>query len=345
MKLRLVDAANYATTTPPQLEWIVDGLVPLGGITMLSAAPKAGKSNLALSMLIAISQGRPWLKLPARSTKCLYVDGEVGGNELHRRIYRLSKGLGEDADLSGRMVLTSDRIDLEDDECVKALIDAVKMGGFELVCMDPISKMHTGCDGGERSAKLALSAIDEIRRQTGATILLVNHFGRAAAKRKTAGDRYYGSVRFAADAVSILELDRRSDQHLVLTHTDCRYSRPMEPITLMTEIDDEIARYTQIDGEDRDVLVGDSALDWLCGFLEEFFDESSDEGLWIPKSVIANEAAARGMSLSTLDRALKSAQEMTLVERQKLGREARFRISLWALGEHMSCVTPIENGD
>lgn|GEM_PF-4268801 len=345
MKLTLVDAASYATTTPPQLEWIVEGLVPVGGITMLSAAPKAGKSNLALSMLIAISQGRPWLDMPTHPTKCLYLDGEVGGNELHRRIYRLSRGLGEDVDLSEQMVLTSDRIDLDDDECVKALIAAIRAGGFELVCMDPISKMHSGCDSGERSAKLALRAIDEIRRQTGATILLVNHFGRAAAKRKTAGDRYYGSVRFAADAVSILELDRRSDEHLVLTHTDCRYSKPMEPITLLAEIGDDVARYTQIDGEDRDLLVGESALDWLCGFLGEFFDDSSDDSLWIPKSLIVDAAETRGMSLSTLDRALKSAQEMNLIERQKRGREAHFRVRASSSDEHMSCVISLDSDE
>ena len=111
------------------------------------------------------------------------------------------------------------------------------------------------------------------------------------------------------------------------------------------EIGDDVARYTQIDGEDRDLLVGESALDWLCGFLGEFFDDSSDDSLWIPKSLIVDAAETRGMSLSTLDRALKSAQEMNLIERQKRGREAHFRVRASSSDEHMSCVISLDSDE
>jgi Mrp family chromosome partitioning ATPase len=41
--------------------WLVDGLLPTGGLSVLVGKPKAGKSTLARALAVAVARGEPWL--------------------------------------------------------------------------------------------------------------------------------------------------------------------------------------------------------------------------------------------------------------------------------------------
>ena len=43
-----------------EVQWIVDGMLPTGVITLLSASPKAGKTTLLLSLMSHMDKGTPW---------------------------------------------------------------------------------------------------------------------------------------------------------------------------------------------------------------------------------------------------------------------------------------------
>jgi RecA-family ATPase len=75
---------------PPDPDWIVDGMLERGTLTVLSAAPSAGKSFLMASLAVAVVQGQPWLGRPTHGQRAVYVDGE----NLPRQVRWRFQGLG-----------------------------------------------------------------------------------------------------------------------------------------------------------------------------------------------------------------------------------------------------------
>lgn len=57
-------------------EWIVEGILPLYGVTALSAPPKSYKSFMALDIAFSVAEGVPFLGFRTHQTSVLYIDTE-----------------------------------------------------------------------------------------------------------------------------------------------------------------------------------------------------------------------------------------------------------------------------
>ena len=44
----------------PEVDWLVDGLLPTDAVSLLTAAPKVGQSTLARALAVAVAEGQ-WL--------------------------------------------------------------------------------------------------------------------------------------------------------------------------------------------------------------------------------------------------------------------------------------------
>lgn len=79
------------------VEWLVEPLVPLRGVTVLYADGGTGKSHLALSLCYAVANGhRRWLdRFPLRgAAAAIYVDGEAGPASMRERLVGFDLGAG-----------------------------------------------------------------------------------------------------------------------------------------------------------------------------------------------------------------------------------------------------------
>lgn len=70
----------------PSRQWLVDGLVPMGTVTLLGGDGGTGKSLVALQLATSTALSREWLGLPVTSGRALYVSAEDDRDELHRRL-------------------------------------------------------------------------------------------------------------------------------------------------------------------------------------------------------------------------------------------------------------------
>ena len=61
---------------PPAADYLVDGLLERGTITVLSADSGAGKSLIAASMAVAMMQSRPWLGRRTTGKRVMFIDEE-----------------------------------------------------------------------------------------------------------------------------------------------------------------------------------------------------------------------------------------------------------------------------
>ena len=85
-------AEELAVKEFPPLEFLVDGLLPLGGCAMLAAPPKRRKSFLVQDLCLSVATGRPFIGRKTRQGCTLYLALEDG---LRRLQTRQSAILGE----------------------------------------------------------------------------------------------------------------------------------------------------------------------------------------------------------------------------------------------------------
>jgi hypothetical protein len=57
----ILDLSTARLGSEPPVEWLVDGLIPVGSVCLFSGNKSLGKSSLLMDLLISSALGRPWL--------------------------------------------------------------------------------------------------------------------------------------------------------------------------------------------------------------------------------------------------------------------------------------------
>nr|WP_300975800.1 AAA family ATPase [Yoonia sp.] len=78
---------------PPRV-WHVQDLIPSDTVTLFSGDGGTGKSLLALQLAASTALARPWLGLPVREGKAIYLSAEDDRAELHRRLADIAQAEG-----------------------------------------------------------------------------------------------------------------------------------------------------------------------------------------------------------------------------------------------------------
>jgi hypothetical protein len=158
----------------PARKYLIDGLLAEGEFSVLWAAPKSGKTFLALRLAYGLACGvGMWGRAVSPGAKVLLVAAEGQGG-VAKRIAALTEELG-DANDDFLVLPQAPHINAPDTE-LPALIEMIKDHGISLVILDTLAR--TFGDADENSAKdmgLFVKIIDQIRQQTKAHILVIHH--------------------------------------------------------------------------------------------------------------------------------------------------------------------------
>ena len=65
----MVDVSELQDKTLPPMKWLIDDLLPVGGVVMLSAKPKMGKSFLAIQLALSVASGGEFLGFQAHKRR------------------------------------------------------------------------------------------------------------------------------------------------------------------------------------------------------------------------------------------------------------------------------------
>lgn len=82
----VVDVSELQDKTLPPMKWLIDDLLPVGGVVMLSAKPKMGKSFLAIQLAVSVASGGEFLGFKAQKHEVLYIDLETSQRSMKNRI-------------------------------------------------------------------------------------------------------------------------------------------------------------------------------------------------------------------------------------------------------------------
>ena len=159
------------------VDWLVDGMLSAGGISMFVGAPKSGKSTLTRQLAMAVSRGGSFLGRKVKKGKTIYLALEEQENMLGSQLKNL--GIEE----SDEILMKAGPIDPGVD-ANQALHKAAKVYEASLIVIDTMLLMTNVEDVNNYNLVYqAVSKLRNIARDTGAHIVMIHHKNKGASMR------------------------------------------------------------------------------------------------------------------------------------------------------------------
>jgi hypothetical protein len=260
------DVSSGAASTPPAkfaftqvmqymvrdpLTWAIKGVIPMGEVGAIYGESGAGKSFLALDLVMAVAVGKPWRGHRVKQGAVAYVCAEgAGGFALRAKAYADFHG---DVDENTPLHILGDAPNLLEKTDVKALIGSLKgLGTVSIVVVDTLAQTTPGSD--ENSSEgmgRALAHCKAIHKATGAMVLLVAHAGKDTSR----GIRGWSGIKGALDVEICVE--RSGDKRAATiskmkdgTGEGKEYGFALDTVVLGTDLDgDEVTSCVLKEGD------------------------------------------------------------------------------------------------
>jgi hypothetical protein len=197
-----------APATEP--DWLVDGLMARGTITMLSGDTSAGKSFVSLALAMAVLDGgRTWLgRSVAGPGRVLIVENEMPGFDVEKRL----RGFGIRNEHWDRLAYLdkTQAVALDDPRQAEHLVRVVEEFAPDLVVLDTLFSLVPSIDHNSNGAAATCyrDVLRPLARNT--SLLLLHHENKP-------GEKGRGRAEYAATGAR--SWANQADRHLTLAAT------------------------------------------------------------------------------------------------------------------------------
>lgn len=241
--IRLVDLSVAAMEDPPEVEWILPGMIAKGDCSLFVGPPGSGKSWITMELGVAGAAQRPIFGIfQNRPLKVLVVDEENPADEQHRRLRALVKAWElEGPELLGRLHLTQpcQGFSFRDPEYVRSLYRLVDEFRPDLIVLDSMTAVSTIRNENDavEVRQFFHDHLYPLRSICGSTILCVHHTSKAAYQYDEQVEEVgmaRGSIDYiaASDSAMILRPVQRGGTTLRLAPIKTRRGRIPDPIIM-----------------------------------------------------------------------------------------------------------------
>jgi len=182
---------------PPEPNWLVEGLIARGDVTLLSGLGSLGKSMLTMGLTVASIE--EWDYFLGHKMKAwgsvLYIDEENPEDVVYNRLFRM--GLQRE-NIGQLRYLWNNGIFL--DRVGDALLEEALDFEPAVICIDSLTRVHTKEENNTGDmAHIMNECIKPLARQTGAAVVVIHHHDKNANGPRGAGD-IFNSVDASLDA-------------------------------------------------------------------------------------------------------------------------------------------------
>ena len=172
----------------PERLWIVEDLVPAGGVTLLSGDGGLGKSLLVQQLATAAALGRGWIGLPVRPCRVLALFCEDDLDELQRRQRDICRyydcGFEHLENLhlcsragDGAILMDFNRRTDEGQitELYGQIVTYVRHHRIELVVIDTAADVFSGNENARPQVRAFIQRLRHLARDSGGAVVLTSH--------------------------------------------------------------------------------------------------------------------------------------------------------------------------
>jgi KaiC/GvpD/RAD55 family RecA-like ATPase len=275
--------------------------LPLGKIVILQGDPGLGKTTMALSFAAALTAGTPlpWDNSPFGVCDVIFQSMEDGyGDTIRPRLEQLG------ADCGRVHVIREDEYPLTIGD--NRLEQAIVKTNAKLLILDPLAQ-YMGAEMSGAGVRPIMTALMDMAKRTGCTILLISHLNKKGGKSQYRG---LGAIDIAAVARSVLTVGKMpNDGELrCLVHgksnlAPCGESQAygFDEISGLTWLGEcEVTLDELLEGKAKEPKT-DTQKDLAMSFLQ-----TTLAGGDLPSTEIMREANAQGITDITLRRAKKA---------------------------------------
>lgn len=204
----------------PKREWLVKGLIPLGGITTIFGDTGVYKTRVTNSMVLAAAQGKPWItEFETTQVGTLEIDQENGEDLM----WEMFAQLGAEGDLP-IYIISLENFTVNEENINKVLEHCLEYG-LKVVVIDPLSYSHDADENKAKEMSQVMIGTQPLLK-AGIGVILLHHAKKPSADGWGGRYSYRGSSVIAAASSSVLSLTL-NDERLTIAQYKSRYTRPV----------------------------------------------------------------------------------------------------------------------
>ena len=189
----IIQLKEFLKQGDTEVEWVVDKLIPKGGITILAAKPKVGKTILTFNMAICVSVGQPFLGYETLEGPVIIIQMEDTKSLIRTRLYTMT-GV-EDLPIYLNNKLFSLEGNLDE---LKNIIEQIQP---QLVIFDPmVFLLDVTDENNAMQIAKAMKPLRDLAIETNTAILIVHHHRKGVGNDEEAirgSSAIFGSVDMA----------------------------------------------------------------------------------------------------------------------------------------------------
>jgi hypothetical protein len=300
-------------------DFLVADLLPRGGVSMIAAKPKVGKSTTARNLAYAVATGTPFLGRDALSGPVLYLALEEKRAEVAAHFRRM--GASNQAILIHVGAAPTSSV-----EGITALAAAIGDYQAVLAIADPALRLLRVRDSSDYAEMTtALEPVVELARGTGCHICIPHHAGKM---ERGGGDAVLGSTALFGSVDTLIEMRRREYGRTLLSIQ--RYGPDLDETVVQL---DEQTGLIRLGGTIDDIKISQAG-DGIKRVLADQDAEGLDESAIRERVEAATSIVARAL------RALVADHTVIRTGAGKKGDPYRYRL---ALASPSNGAEPLEN--
>ena len=229
----IISAHDLCANPPPTPPEVIEGILHQGSKLMLGGGSKSFKTWTLLMLAICVALGREWLRFRTTKGGVLYLNFELPGFSIEKRIREICAEMGGEEAPRNLDVWNLRGYATEATNILPRITPAAKRGNYRLIILDPFYKIL-----GEREENQThgiatlMNAIERVAVDTGAAIAFGSHFAKGNASLKESIDRVSGSGVFARDPDSIITMTAHKQEHAFTVDMTLRNFPPQLPFVV-----------------------------------------------------------------------------------------------------------------
>jgi len=238
--MRMFSTAEMMHLPPPT--WLIDRIIPSGGLVGLYGPPGVMKSFVAADIALSIAAGGKWQGHPVAQGFPLYVCAE-GSAGMGKRINGWLAYRGLKPSQAAAAWLTESVPVYADSDGMARVIERIEEADIvpDLIVIDTLARCFDGDENQQADMGRFVAGVDRLRKEFDATVIVVHH-------TRLDGDRERGNTAFRGAADTMLSLSNKKGK-LILT---CNKQKDAE------EFDDIEFRIKQMPTQDTVVIVNEA---------------------------------------------------------------------------------------